>query len=68
MARQPQSLRLTNPWLVAIWPGMGQVATTAGVHLAQSLQPELAGELDARTFFTVDHVEVRRGIARPGRS
>jgi len=57
---------LNNPWLVAVWPGMGNVATLAGSHLAAALDAEVATELQAEEFFEVQHIEVEDGLARPG--
>ena len=57
---------LVNPWLVAVWPGMGHVAASAGSYLIDQLQPEPAGMIPERQFFSVDHVDVRNGIARTG--
>jgi proteasome assembly chaperone (PAC2) family protein len=58
---------LRNPWLVAAWPGMGQVAAGAGTYLAQALQPEPAGRIPDHEFFSVNQVDVSDGIARTGR-
>lgn len=57
---------LNNPWLIAVWPGMGNVATLAGSHLAAALDAEVAMELQAEEFFEVQHIEVEDGLARPG--
>ena len=61
--RKPE---LRDPWLVAAWPGMGSVATLAGSYLADQLQPEPAGTIPQGKFYTIDHVDVHDGIARPG--
>ena len=36
MAELPK-LKLKNPWLVAVWPGMGHVAMSAGYYLMAKL-------------------------------
>lgn len=64
MAEAPQ---LNHPWLVAVWPGMGNVALNAGVYLMAKMDVELLAELDAGEFFDVNHVEVKGGIVQPGR-
>jgi proteasome assembly chaperone (PAC2) family protein len=58
---------LNNPWLVAVWPGMGNVALAAGSYLVEQLNAEPVGELPTRDYFEVQHVEVEKGIATAGR-
>jgi len=57
----------TGRWLVAGWPGMGQVAAGAVAHLVQTLDVEPAGLVPEGEFFERDHVEVAGGVVRPGR-
>jgi proteasome assembly chaperone (PAC2) family protein len=59
--------KLTNPWLVAAWPGMGHVAVSAGYYLMAKLGMQLLAELPARELFDVEHVEVKGGLIRSGR-
>jgi uncharacterized protein len=55
-----------RPWLIAAWPGMGNVAIIAAGFLVQKLGMEPAGELPPSGHFDVQEVEVREGvIARP---
>jgi proteasome assembly chaperone (PAC2) family protein len=61
---EPQKLK--DPWLVAVWPGMGNVAVGAGSYLIQQLGAQLVGEFAARELFDVQNVEVKHGIARSG--
>jgi proteasome assembly chaperone (PAC2) family protein len=63
MAEKPE---LNHPWLVAVWPGMGQVALNAGVYLLAKLGMNLIAEFEASGLFDVDHVEVKEGIIQPG--
>jgi proteasome assembly chaperone (PAC2) family protein len=56
-----------HPWLVAVWPGMGNVALNAGVYLLAKLSMDLIGEHDTGELFDVDHVEVKDGMIQPGR-
>jgi proteasome assembly chaperone (PAC2) family protein len=58
---------LHHPWLVAVWPGMGQVALNAGFYLLAKLDMEVIAEYEANDLFDVDHVEVKDGILRTGR-
>jgi len=60
------SLTLHDPWLVAVWPGMGEVARLAGSHLAQALGANVIGQLNAEAFFDVDHIDVTQGLATVG--
>jgi uncharacterized protein len=55
-----------RPWLIAAWPGMGNVAIIAAGFLVQKLGMEPADELPPSGHFDVQEVEVRDGvIARP---
>lgn len=57
--------RLNDPWLVAVWPGMGHVALSAGYYLMSKLGMHLIGEITNETLFDVEHIEVTSGIVRP---
>lgn len=59
--------QLTKPWLVAVWPGMGNVAISAGYYLMAKLGMHGLAELTAEDLFDVEHVEVKNGLIRPGR-
>ena len=56
-----------KPWLVAVWPGMGNVAISAGYYLMAKLGMHLLAEFPAQELFDVEHVEVKDGLIRPGR-
>lgn len=56
------SLKLTHPWFVAVWPGMGHVALNAGYYLLAKLGMEVIAEFEANDLFDIDHVEVSDGI------
>lgn len=60
-------LKLTRPWLVAVWPGMGSVALTAGYYLLSKLEMYAVAEYEANDLFDVDHVEVKEGVIQVGR-
>ena len=60
-------LKLNNPWLVAVWPGMGHVGVNAGIYLLAKLGMTAVAEFDTGDLFDVDHVEVKGGIIQPGR-
>jgi len=62
-----KELQLNNPWLVAVWPGMGQVAISAGFYLMSKLGMHQAAEFVAEELFDIEHVEVKHGLIRPGR-
>lgn len=52
--------------LVAVWPGMGQVALTAGHYLVSRLQMKEAEALPAQDLFDVEHVDVKDGLVVKG--
>jgi hypothetical protein len=56
-----------HPWMIAIWPGMGNIALNAGVYLLAKLQMSMLAELEARDLFDVEHIDVKDGILRLGR-
>lgn len=56
-----------KPWLVAVWPGMGQVAVSAGYYLMSKLGMRALAEVAARELFDVEQIEVKEGLIRPGR-
>jgi proteasome assembly chaperone (PAC2) family protein len=60
-------IRLKSPWLVAVWPGMGNVAISAGFYLMAKLGMHLLAEFPAGEFFDVDHVDVKGGLIQRGR-
>src|SRR6516225_3919612 len=59
MADKP---RLNHPWLVAVWPGMGNVALNAGIYLLAKLDMKMIAEFAANDLFDVDYVEVKDGL------
>ncbi len=59
-------LNLNHPWLVAVWPGMGNVALTGGYYLMSKMHMFQAAEFRARDLFEIDHVQVHRGIVSAG--
>jgi hypothetical protein len=62
-----ERLKLTHPWPVAVWPGMGSVALSAGYYLLAKLGMHLIAEYEARDLFDVEQVEVKDGIIQAGR-
>jgi proteasome assembly chaperone (PAC2) family protein len=63
----PDEETLKEPWLVAAWPGMGNVAVSAGYYLMAKLGMHLLAELQAQDLFDIGHVEVKGGIIQAGR-
>lgn len=53
-----------DPWLVAVWPGMGQVALTAGYYLMSKLQMVELADLPGEGLFDIEHVDVENGLVR----
>ena len=60
-------LKLTHPWLVAVWPGMGHVALNAGVYLLAKMGMTIVAEFEAGDLFDIDQVEVKDGLMQPVR-
>ena len=60
-------VKLNKPWLVAVWPGMGNVAITAGYYLMAKLGMHILAEFPAHELFDVDHIDVKAGLIHPGR-
>jgi hypothetical protein len=62
-----ENIRLNQPWMVAVWPGMGHVAVSAGYYLMAKLGVHLLAEFRPLDLFDVEHVEVKGGLVRSGR-
>jgi proteasome assembly chaperone (PAC2) family protein len=60
-------VKLNNPWMVAVWPGMGNVAITAGYYLMAKLDMHILAEFPAHELFDVDHIDVKGGLIHTGR-
>jgi len=58
---------LTKPWLIAVWPGMGHVAISAGYYLMAKLDMHLLAELSAEGLFDIEHIDVKDGVIQVGR-
>jgi len=63
--QQAQEQALCHPWLVAVWPGMGHVALSAGYYLLAKLGMHALAEFQVPGLFDVDHVDVKDGMIRP---
>lgn len=59
-----QIITLNRPWLVAVWPGMGSVALTAGYYLMAKLGMRQLAELSPQDLFDVEQIEVKDGLVR----
>ena len=59
--------KLHDPWLVAVWPGMGHVASSAGYYLMAQLGVHMLAEFSPRELFDLEHVEVKAGLMQPVR-
>lgn len=53
-----------RPWLVAVWPGMGHVAISAGYYLMAKLGMQYMGEFAANGVFDVDVALIKSGIVQ----
>ncbi|WP_269522991.1 PAC2 family protein [Coraliomargarita parva] len=58
---------LNKPWLVAVWPGMGGVASSAGYYLMSKLGMHQLAEFSPRDLFDIEYIDVQGGIIHPGR-
>jgi proteasome assembly chaperone (PAC2) family protein len=54
--------KLNDPWMVAVWPGMGHVAISAGYYLMAKLGMHLLAEFSADDLADINHVEVKGGL------
>tara|TARA_R110002072_G_scaffold273219_4_gene433844 strand:- start:39538 stop:40512 length:975 start_codon:yes stop_codon:yes gene_type:complete len=57
-------VRLDDPWLVAVWPGMGSVARLVGAYLSQQLAVQHIADLADETY-TPPAVQVQNGLIQP---
>ncbi|HLN30200.1 MAG TPA: PAC2 family protein [Gemmataceae bacterium] len=62
----PETPKLNHPWLVAVWPGMGGVAISAGYYMMAKLGMHLIAEFSPQGLFEVEYVEVKGGLIRTG--
>lgn len=60
-------MKLNKPWLIAVWPGMGNVALSAGYYMIAKLGMHLLAEFSPKELFEMEHVEVKDGLIHPGR-
>lgn len=56
-----------KPWLIAAWPGMGNVAAISAGYLIQKLEMQPIAELPPRRHFDVPQVIVKSGVIMPPR-
>ena len=54
--------RLRDPYLIAAWPGMGEVALRAASSLVESLKAEEFAEISSQEFFYLTGSVVEQGI------
>lgn len=59
-----KSQQLDHPWLIAVWPGMGHVALSAGYYLMSKLGMSQFAELSAGELFDVDAAIVNGGLVQ----
>lgn len=55
-----------KPWMIAVWPGLGNVASMAGYYLLAKLGMRKVADIESADLFEVSHVEVRGGLIRTG--
>lgn len=59
------NLKLNHPWLIAVWPGMGQVSINAGYYLMSKLGMYQFDEFSPHELLDIDYVDVENGIIQP---
>lgn len=62
-----EPIALHDPWLVAVWPGMGNVAVGAGAYLIAKLNATLVAEIPSEGVFDLASIDVKDGLARASR-
>lgn len=58
---------LNAPYLVAVWPGMGQVAMAGGYYLLSKMNMTQLAEFRATDLFEVEQIEIKSGVVHTGR-
>ncbi|QDV42455.1 PAC2 family protein [Stieleria neptunia] len=59
-----EATKSKRPWLVAVWPGMGHVAISAGYYLMAKLGMQYLGEFTPNGLFDVDYAIIKSGIVQ----
>lgn len=57
-------LKLKEPYLLACWPGMGNVALRAGIYLKNQLKAEELAELETFEVYQPAEVAVQNGVVK----
>lgn len=66
-SRSPSHTQTTAPWLIAAWPGMGNVAVIAAGYLVRQLGLDATGELASHEHFDITEIAVKSGLVLPVR-
>ncbi len=61
-----QSTQLKNANLLAVWPGMGDVAIRAGRYLVARLGMKVIAEFPPPDQLELNHIDIVSGLVRPG--
>ncbi len=62
MVKLQKEPKLNSPYLVAAWPGMGNVALKAATYLREKLRAEEFGEIEADGFFHPVNASIQGNI------
>lgn len=62
-----ETIPLREPWLVAAWPGMGNVAIGAAAYLIAKLNAQLVAEMPSDGVFELASIDVKDGLAKASR-
>lgn len=57
----------SGPWMIAAWPGMGNVAIIAATYLIEQLGIQQHGELASHVHFNIGEIVVKNGLVVPAR-
>ena len=67
MPPENQPIKSPIKSLLAVWPGMGNVAVGAGLYLATKLKMKLVHEVPPHDHFDLQQIEVKDGLVAPVR-
>lgn len=56
-----------SAWLIGVWPGMGNVAVSAGYYLMAKLGMRQVAEFNAEELFDLEYIDVKDGLISSGR-
>ena len=67
MTKKNEPRKSRDAILVAVWPGLGSVASTAGLYLMSQLKMRESAAWREADLTDPDHVEIQGGLIRPAK-